>query len=177
MQNAPIRYILRLFKARFEAYVRLTKKQEGHVMPSARDVAQFILDELGPMTSMKLQKLVYYAQAWHIVWADDVLFHEPIEAWTNGPVVRDLWNANRHQFRVSNVMAGLGSRLDETQQNTVREVLSFYALHDAQWLSDLTHMEAPWKEAWERGQNTEITPAQMSEYYSSITADEVATTH
>ena len=36
----------------------------------AIDVADYILQEHGAMSAMKLQKLVYYAQAWHLVWED-----------------------------------------------------------------------------------------------------------
>ncbi len=64
-------------------------------MASALDVAQHILDIRGPMTTMKLQKLVYYSQVWSIVWDDDVVFNEEIQAWKNGPVVRELWDATR----------------------------------------------------------------------------------
>lgn len=142
-------------------------------MPAARDVAQYILESRGPMTSMKLQKLVYYSQAWSVVWEDDVLFSDPIEAWKNGPVVRDLWDANRHQFRVGTVTNGDSSRLSAIQKETVNVVLEYYGDHDAQWLSDLTHMEDPWKHAYAEGQNTEITPAALSEYYSSLTEEDM----
>jgi len=43
-------------------------------MPSVRDVAQYILSQLGPMTTMKLQKLAYYSRAWSVVRDDDVIF-------------------------------------------------------------------------------------------------------
>jgi uncharacterized phage-associated protein len=59
-------------------------------MASAHDVAAYILSRQGRMTAMKLQKLVYYSQAWSVVWDERPLFPEKIEAWANGPVVRDL---------------------------------------------------------------------------------------
>lgn len=140
-------------------------------MPTARDVAQCILDDHGPMTVMKLQKLVYYSQAWSVVWNDDVLFNEPIEAWKNGPVVRDLWQATRGDFRVKEVPGGNSAALSETQRQDIGRVLAFYGSRDAQWLSDLTHMEDPWRNAYACAQNTEIQPQALSEYYSSLTED------
>jgi uncharacterized phage-associated protein len=137
-------------------------------MPTARDVAAYILDQQGPMTAMKLQKLVYYAQAWSIVWDDDAIFSEEIEAWKNGPVVRDLWESHRGQFRVDEISGGNSGALDEDQSDTVDEVLKFYGDKSAQWLSDLTHMEDPWKDAWRNGPNSVITKESLSEYYSSI---------
>jgi uncharacterized phage-associated protein len=137
-------------------------------MPMARDVAAYILDQHGPMTAMKLQKLVYYSQAWAIVWDDAALFSEEIEAWKNGPVVRDLWESHRGQYRVTEIANGDASALDSAQSDTVDVVLAFYGDKNAQWLSDLTHLEDPWKEAWEKGPNSIITKESLSEYYSSI---------
>jgi uncharacterized phage-associated protein len=60
---------------------------EEIVVASVFDVAQYILRKQGGMTTMKLQKLVYYAQAWSLVWDEEPLFDQPIEAWSNGPGV------------------------------------------------------------------------------------------
>ena len=140
-------------------------------MPNVLDVAQYILEQRGPMTTMKLQKLVYYSQAWCVVWDDDVLFPERIEAWRNGPVVRELWEATRGNFRVIAVR-GSSANVPADRHETVSRVLDFYGPKDAQWLSDLTHMEAPWKEAYAEGQNTEISLERISEYYSSLRPNE-----
>ncbi len=57
-------------------------------MASAHDVGKYVLEKRGSMTTWKLQKLVYYSKAWHLVWEGEPLFPEHIEAWANGPVVR-----------------------------------------------------------------------------------------
>lgn len=36
-------------------------------MASVFDVAAYVLEKMGPMSAMKLQKLVYYSQAWALV--------------------------------------------------------------------------------------------------------------
>lgn len=137
-------------------------------MASVLDVAAYILEKHGPMTTMKLQKLVYYSQAWSIVWDDDALFPEEIEAWRNGPVVRRLYDAHKGEFRVAKIAGGNPTTLSVEQRATVDEVLNFYGGKSAQWLSDITHLEEPWKEAWSRGANTTITKEKLAEYYSSI---------
>ena len=137
-------------------------------MPSVFDVAAYILERRGAMTTMKLQKLVYYSQAWSTVWDDDVIFPERIEAWKNGPVVRELWEATKGRFRIETLKQGNSSNLDDDQRDTVDAVLDFYGDKNAQWLSDLTHMEDPWKDAYRKVQNAEITPAALVEYYSTI---------
>jgi uncharacterized phage-associated protein len=146
-------------------------------MVSAHDVAAYILDRQGPLSAMKLQKLVYYAQAWSTVWDDRPLFPERVEAWANGPVVRELYDLHRGQFQVQAWPKGDPGTLEEEQRSTVDAVLKFYGPLNAQVLSDMTHREEPWRQAreglpdGERG-NREITLASMSEYYSSLPPDE-----
>lgn len=67
---------------------------------SVLDVAAYVLESQGPMTHMKLQKLCYYSQAWHLAWDGVPLFPERIEAWANGPVVPVLYEALRGEFQV-----------------------------------------------------------------------------
>ncbi|HUT23946.1 MAG TPA: type II toxin-antitoxin system antitoxin SocA domain-containing protein [Sumerlaeia bacterium] len=140
---------------------------------SAHDVAAYILCVQGEMTAMKLQKLVYYCQAWSLVWDEEPLFKERIEAWANGPVVVSLYDKHRGLFKVPKWPDGNPEELNQTQRETVDAVLGFYGDKPSQWLSDLTHMEDPWKNArgglspGERG-STEIAHAAMMEYYSSL---------
>ena len=141
----------------------------------ANDVAAYILRSQGAMPAMKLQKLVYYSLAWSLVWDDEPLFEETVEAWANGPVIRELYDAHRGQFAVASIPDSDPDLLDSDQRETVDAVLQFYGEKSSQWLSDLTHMEAPWRNAreenglgsGERGQ-APITHASMHEYYSSL---------
>jgi uncharacterized phage-associated protein len=142
-------------------------------MVSAHDVAAYIIAKHGPLSAMKLQKLVYYAQAWSLVWDDRQLFPEPIEAWANGPVVRDLYERHRGRFELRDWQWGNAATLDGDARDTVDAVLKFYGHKSAQYLSDLTHSESPWAEAregvpdGERGA-AEISLASMAEYYGSL---------
>lgn len=143
------------------------------------DVAAYILKKTGEITTMKLQKLVYYCQAWSLVWDEKPLFKEKIEAWSNGPVVRELFDEHKGKFTVDKNELSRGSvrKLKPEQKETIDGVLSFYGHKPSQWLSDLTHAEEPWKEARRglpsmiRGSN-EITLESMSRYYGSLPAPE-----
>ena len=126
------------------------------------------------MTAMKLQKLVYYCQAWSLVWDDKRLFGNRIEAWAMGPVVPTLYQAHRGKFRVARRdIHGSPSKLAVEQRETIEAVLDYYGGRSSQWLSDLTHAEKPWRQArtglepGERGHN-EMTSAAMAEYYGSL---------
>jgi uncharacterized phage-associated protein len=142
---------------------------------NVHDVAAYILSKRSPMTAMKLQKLVYYSQAWSLVWEDAPLFPERIEAWANGPVVRELYEQHRGMFLVRKLALGNPDALDEDERGTVDAVLAFYGNKPSQWLSDLTHQEAPWREA-RTGiapgafSDREITAASMAEFYGSLAA-------
>jgi uncharacterized phage-associated protein len=142
-------------------------------MANVHDVAAYILEKQGRMPVMKLQKLVYYCQAWSLVWDEKPLFPERIEAWANGPVVPKLYQSHRGQFEVSKWAGGHPSVLSRRERETVDAVLKFYGEKTSQWLSDLTHQEPPWLNArhglgpGERGAY-EISHAAMAEYYGSL---------
>lgn len=148
--------------------------RRGDTMATVLDVASYILAKKGEMSAMKLQKLAYYSQAWSLVWDEVPLFSGDFEAWANGPVSPALYEAHRGQFLVdAGTIGGDPGVLNDSQKETVDLVLEFYGDKSAQWLSDLTHKEDPWKDA--RGDlapmarsNAVITTAAMHEYYSAL---------
>ena len=144
-------------------------------MASVFDVAAHMLRKQGPMTAMKLQKLTYYCQAWSLVWDGRPIFDEEIRAWANGPVIRELFWAHRGMFSVEakDLAKGNPSNLDKDAIETIDAVLGFYGEKSPQWLSDLTHMEDPWRKAYgERPAGTycdePISLASMAEYYEAL---------
>lgn len=144
-------------------------------MAHAKDVARYILTKTGEMTAMKLQKLVYYSQAWSLVWDESTLFEEDIQAWANGPVVPALYQYHRGQFKVNEDTFADGDvdALTHNQKDSIDKVLDTLQDKSGQWLSELTHMESPWRDT--RGDlkptercNSVISLAAMHEYYSSL---------
>lgn len=149
-------------------------------MASAADVARYILDAMAPdqygrrVTAWKLQKLVYYAQAWSLVWDEEPLFDDEIQAWANGPVVRSLYDLHSGRFRLfAGDIDGTPENLTKDQRETIDIVLEHYGDKSPQYLSDLTHMEDPWRNA--RGDLPDGARSQriisleaMAEYYESL---------
>jgi uncharacterized phage-associated protein len=142
-------------------------------MATVFDVAAYILEKKGEMTAWKLQKLVYYSQAWSLVWDQRPLFAERIEAWANGPVCPDLYKVHVGKFIVKSMPSGKVDALDAVGRETVDAVLSFYGDMHPQELSDLTHSERPWLDA--RGElpagapsQNEITHEAMAGYYEAL---------
>src|SRR5277367_6028373 len=107
---------------------------------SVHDVAAYILQRNGEIPAMKLHKLVYYCQAWSLVWEERPLFRQRIEAWVNGPVVPALYALHRGAFKLSK-WNGDPSRLNEKDRSTIDAIIGFYGGKSSQWLSDQTHAE------------------------------------
>ena len=143
-------------------------------MATVFDVAKYILEKEGRLSTMKLQKLCYYAQAWSLVWDDAPLFEEEFEAWANGPVCPPLFFETQGNYSVdANKEKGDSSELTNNQKDTIDTVLAHYGDKDAQWLSQLTHMENPWREARKGipsgvGCNRIISKESMAEYYGGL---------
>lgn len=148
---------------------------------SAHCVADYFLLQTDPnagdaITNLKLQKLCYYGQAWHVAHTGRPLFSEKIKAWAHGPVIPDLW----HRFKdrrwlsldVSDVKTDPYNDLHVKDQAFLDGVWRSYSPLSGKQLEELTHSEAPWKIAYgdrPLGQacNTEITLDSMREYYRS----------
>jgi uncharacterized phage-associated protein len=142
-------------------------------MPTPHDVAKYILYKSVPMTTLKLLKLVYYAQAWSLVWDDEPLFEDEIEAWARGPVVPALYSATERDVMVSDWRQGNIDALTEQQKKTIDKVLEFYGPISSQVLSDLTHDEEPWLQArgelsYGKKSRNIITKESMKKFYSSL---------
>jgi uncharacterized phage-associated protein len=124
------------------------------------------------MTAMKMQKLVYYSQGWHLAREGTPLFGDSVEAWVNGPVVRELYETHRGQFALSGWPLGDAEALTSTQRKLIDEVLDTYGERDASWLSQLTHSEEPWRSARKGLPNNArssavIDPDVMRRYYAA----------
>ena len=141
---------------------------------SVLDVAKYILEKKGRMSTWKLQKLCYYAQAWTIAWEDEPLFDEDFEAWANGPVCPQLFHAHQGKYAVtSDMIHGDPGKLNANQIENIDIVFRDYGDKEAYWLREQTHAEDPWKNA--RGNlpegascNNVITKEAMGLYYGSL---------
>ncbi len=116
-------------------------------MANVIDVACYALKKLDNSSTMKLQKIVYYSQALHLVRFGTPLFSEDIEAWRNGPVVPALFRRHAHEFVISDGYFGdcVESALSEQEQKTIDCVVDKLRSKTGKELSELTHSEDPWR--------------------------------
>src|SRR5438128_11285053 len=100
------------------------------------------------LSHLRLQKLLYYVQGWSLALRGKPMFDNKIEAWTHGPVVRDLY----HRFAVKGVQCltpedfGDPQNLTDDDREFISEVWNAYKEYSASSLWQMTHQEAPWKE-------------------------------
>jgi uncharacterized phage-associated protein len=116
------------------------------------------------LTPLKLQKLLYYVQGFHLVILDRPAFDDAILAWTHGPVVRDVYDRYRRFGS-----AGIETRLDspDLPRDTVHlinQVSDAYGQFSAWRLMEMTHDTPPWKEA---DRNAVISHEAMRAYFST----------
>ena len=124
------------------------------------------------ISHLKLQKLLYYVQAWHLVYADAPLFEDEFEAWLHGPVIRKVWN----HYKVFSTMLDflpvsqdVKIDLTEDQIELIDDVLDEYGDKTGYYLECLTHAEDPWKNARNNGkENAIITKNSMKDFYGKL---------
>ncbi len=126
------------------------------------------------ITNKKMQKLVYYAQAWSLVVNNKKLFGDKIEAWVHGPAVRSLY-VKYKEFGFNPIIKEIDQQTAEVfstkDKKLIDQVWSLYGSLDAGYLEMLTHSERPWQEAREGLQSSESSSSEIStkimkEFYS-----------
>jgi len=147
---------------------------------TARKVADYIIwyshNHGDPISNLKLQKLLYYAQAWYLALYDEPLFDERIEAWVRGPVVPPVYG----EFKLNS-----WNPIQETPDKPsfppqveahLNEVMEVYGGYNALHLEQLTHREDPWNIARnglpaDEPSNNVISQEDMKMYYRKVASD------
>jgi uncharacterized phage-associated protein len=100
------------------------------------------------ITHLKVQKLLYFAEAYHLANFNRSLFREEFEAWAHGPVVQEVW-------RDLKSYGWDAIPLIDTQNKIKEPIIVRYleSLYDkfgrmgAKRLEEMTHEHLPWKNA------------------------------
>ena len=138
----------------------------------AMDVAKYFLHKANIggdlITNLRLQKLLYYAQAWYLVNFDRPLFSDEIKAWRFGPVIESVYHKFK-KFRHTAIIYKSNGEIEKifstTDLDFLNEFYNIYIDYSANALLQMSHNEAPWKEAYESPSQI-ITIARMKEFYT-----------
>lgn len=141
-------------------------------MANIFDVAKYILNEIGEISTMKLQKLCYYSQVTSLQEKNKNLFSEDFEAWANGPVCRDLFNIHKGKFSLlaRDIPNALLASLSIEEKEVINIAIEKYGAYSGATLSSMTHSEEPWKNAREgieasKNCNKKISKASIKRFY------------
>jgi uncharacterized phage-associated protein len=121
------------------------------------ELANYILASVGSMNHLKLQKLIYYVEAYHLAYFEQSLIEDEFEAWLHGPVSRKIWDYYKNIANVYDNVTADGDekeiektfeqKITEDQKELIQDVLEEYGKESAYRLECMTHAELPWQEA------------------------------
>lgn len=131
------------------------------------------------ITHLKLQKLLYYAQAWHLALYDEPLFDNEFQAWVHGPVCPEVFQKYRGcSYKPLPYPEDFDAEtIDQDHREFLDQIWDLYGRYDAKFLERLTHQELPWRETRKgipdgMGSNRTIKNSLMRDYYRSLLEDE-----
>lgn len=145
-------------------------------MANVQDVAKFFIDlaqkqeqqQTGDlMTNLRLQKLLYFAQGWHLARYGKPLFDAPITAWKYGPVVREVYDeycVNRGNGISSDARLAADA-LSTEELELLLDVVREYDKYSTGELVNISHVDnGPWANA---KQNDIISSESIKAYFAA----------
>jgi uncharacterized phage-associated protein len=120
-------------------------------MKSAQEIACYIVrffqDAGDPISNLKLQKLLYYVQGWHLAFKGECAFPDRLEAWVHGPVQPGIYGSFKHNRWCPIVEEVSKTELPAEMASVVNAVLEAYGGDSGYELELRTHQEPPWLKA------------------------------
>lgn len=152
-------------------------------MYQINEIADYVIvrlknEDSSSLVNLKLQKLMYYIQAWHLAFYDKALFDGKFQAWIHGPVSRELYDRFKDtkslysEVELSDIVTKDFEHFDENTKAHIDNILEAYAQFSGYQLEIMTHREEPWIAArkgfdpMERCEN-EIDENLMTQYYKN----------
>lgn len=143
----------------------------AHILRVARD-KRIAVDNL------KLQKLLYYAQAWHLALYESPLFSGEIEAWVHGPVVPEVFRQYRH-LRWSEIVSPAVEPepiLSPNALEHIGKIVDEFGRFSGPQLERMTHAESPWLLARagtppDEASAEVISPETMAVFYKQVASE------
>lgn len=152
------------------------------------DVSRYIINysnvkDYG-ISNLKLQKILYFVQAYFLIETGSPCFKEKIEAWDFGPVVpvayceykqygcgdipttksfimiekNNIWNSKRVEFKEI--------AISDDDKSLIDKVVDKFSEYSATDLVELTQHQIPWMDAIVSNQSNEITNKSIFEYFN-----------
>ena len=124
-------------------------------------------EEREGITNLKLQKVLYFAQACSLAQREKPLFSDRIEAWEHGPVVPKVYQEYKKNASNPIIVKKDAVSLSEKEKEFVADVWKTFGGYSAGKLVDITHAHKPWKEAY-KSTGKAISQKSLKEYYKPL---------
>ena len=135
-------------------------------MLSVKSVASYFIEQSSKLpendlTNLKLQKILFYAQAESLKKSGNPLFSEDIEAWKYGPVVPVAYNwlkgCGAYPITTFDIVTST-KEIKEDMESLLSNIWEKYSKYSAGYLVDRTHEEgSPWKKTYSDSKNNVIS--------------------
>lgn len=119
------------------------------------------------ITNLKLQKMLYFAQAYYLSKIGKPLFSDQIEAWKYGPVIPDVYNKFKSKGSNPIIYEQDNSSLSEEDKETIKNVWNTFGGYSASRLVDIAHAHTPWKDAYQTSGKI-ISHKALKDYYAPL---------
>lgn len=148
---------------------------------SACDIARYIINYSNEKeylcSNLKLQKLMYFVQAYSLITTNRPLFEEPIEAWDFGPVVPAVYHEFKRfgagsvpfikQYYVDYQAYGYNPDLiDKKSRRLIESVVNHFKDYSSTDLVQLTHNQAPWTDNYKPDCQNTIPLSSIQTYFA-----------
>ncbi|NQZ59284.1 MAG: SocA family protein [Lentisphaeraceae bacterium] len=139
-------------------------------MHTAKDIAASLIEfgneSGGAISPLKIQKLLYYAQGWHLALAGQALFSDDIEAWDHGPVCADVYTQfKQYGWNAIPTPANQDvNTLTDTAKAFIAKIWKAYGHYSGKALEEMTHIESPWKDSYD-GTHGKVIPLDSIKKY------------
>ena len=121
---------------------------------SAEDIAKYVIfychEHRYPINNLKLQKLLYFVQAYFLVEANKSCFYDVIEAWGYGPVIPVVYRKYRVYGSLNIPCLDDGSEFNYIKSedyDILNTILDEVAKYDLSQLVNITCNQSPWIDA------------------------------
>lgn len=121
---------------------------KNDVLEVARYVIDYSTKNHCGISNLKLQKILYFTQAYFLMKYDISCFGDEIEAWDIGPVIPVVYNQYKQYGGNHIPTVKMSDKYFLEKTNDIRFVVDMFKDFSAADLTKLTQSQAPWSNAW-----------------------------
>ena len=140
-------------------------------MQDVKEITEYIIHQTqnsgGYISSLKLQKILYYAQGHHLASFNEPLFDDEIQAWKHGPVVPSIYHKYKLNPYILKSTISIVSFSDGLKK-FLGDIIETYGFYSAWTLRQMTHKERPWLNSYKKGMENKVIPnSEIMSYFKS----------